>query len=54
MMRVSKRALLELILDLVDEHGSSWREKREDLLSLATDDEKRALGEFGAWFDGAD
>lgn len=51
MMRASKRALIELISDLVNESGSTWRERRESLLTLASNEERTAIEEFASWFD---
>jgi len=50
MIPASTRALIELIADLVDSTGRTWKEKRDDVLAHASDDEKVALGEFASWF----
>lgn len=50
MMRVSKRALIELIYDYANE-SKPYIEKRDELLFLATDAEKIAIEEFVSWFE---
>lgn len=42
--------LLELIGNLVTSDGT-WKEKRDRILSGATDEEKTNLAEFVGWFE---
>lgn len=51
MLRASKRALIELIDDLVNEPSGSWKDKRNSLLELASESEHTSLIEFASWFD---
>jgi hypothetical protein len=46
--------LIELITALVNEDHKPWTEKRRELLSLITEDERIALEEFISWFDQED
>jgi hypothetical protein len=46
------RQLAELIFELVSEtDGQSWRDRRDQLLSEASDDEALAIHEFADWWE---
>lgn len=42
--------LIELIENLVNEEGSSWKEKRDRILKCASDRDQTSLKEFSTWF----
>lgn len=37
--------------DVVNAPGSTWREKREEIIEAATEDQMVAVREFASWFD---
>lgn len=51
MGKTKMRALIELIDELVQENEGSWRDRRDRLLTEATDDEALNVHEFAAWFE---
>lgn len=44
----------EALSDIVDSGGGTWQERKEEVLKGLSEDGKRALEEFTAWFDEGD